>query len=247
MSKFSIAVRLFIITAVAAVCLAAANKITAPLIEENAQKTKNASMAEVLPAAKGGFTPADAGNTNVEGIASISVYSGYSDKEQKNIAGYVAEVTCSEGYGGDITVMVGLDTDCKVVKAVILSSSETAGLGAKAKEPEFINQFIGKSGGLIVVKGDSGSDNEISAITSATITSKAVTKCVNTAVEVVKESTGKSLEAVKNTTKVIEEKDAKSNEELKAAQDSHKDEAEPIIEEAQPEGDASKKEVKSNE
>ena len=60
--------------------------------------------------------------------------------------------------------------------------NDTPGLGLKAKEPEFKSQFAGKKAeALSVTKSGSGSDNEIAAISGATITSSATTNAVNAA------------------------------------------------------------------
>ncbi len=76
--------------------------------------------------------------------------------------------------------MVGIDTSGKVTGVSILSISETAGLGMNARNESFINQYIGKSGTIGICK-NGASDTEIQALTGATITSKAVTSAVNTA------------------------------------------------------------------
>lgn len=90
--------------------------------------------------------------------------------------GYTAEGTCKDGYGGDITLMVGFKTDKKtVISYKVLAASETPGLGMKLKTPEFAGQFAGKDGRALKVKKDGG---EIEAITSATITSRAVCKAI---------------------------------------------------------------------
>ena len=90
--------------------------------------------------------------------------------------GYTAEGTCKDGYGGDITLMVGFKTDKKtVISYKVLAASETPGLGMKLKTPEFAGQFAGKDGSSLKVKKDGG---EIEAITSATITSRAVCKAI---------------------------------------------------------------------
>ena len=76
------------------------------------------------------------------------------------------------GYGGDIVLMVGFRSDKKtVISYKVLSASETPGLGMKLSTPEFADQFGGKDGTALKVKKDGG---EIEAITSATITSRAV-------------------------------------------------------------------------
>ena len=90
--------------------------------------------------------------------------------------GYTAEGTCKDGYGGDITLMVGFKKDKKtVISYKVLAASETPGLGMKLKTPEFAGQFAGKDGRSIKVKKD---DGEIEAITSATITSRAVCRAI---------------------------------------------------------------------
>ena len=90
--------------------------------------------------------------------------------------GYTAEGTCKDGYGGDITLMVGFKTDKKtVISYKVLAASETPGLGMKLKTPEFADQFKGKNGTSLRVKKDGG---EIEAITSATITSRAVCRAI---------------------------------------------------------------------
>ena len=90
--------------------------------------------------------------------------------------GYTAEGTCKDGYGGDITLMVGFKKDKKtVISYKVLAASETPGLGMKLKTPEFAGQFAGKDGTSLKVKKDGG---EIEAITSATITSRAVCRAI---------------------------------------------------------------------
>ena len=93
--------------------------------------------------------------------------------------GYTAEGTCKDGYGGDITLMVGFKKDKKtVISYKVLTASETPGLGMKLKTPEFADQFRGKDGSSLKVKKDGG---EIEAITSATITSRAVCRAIEDA------------------------------------------------------------------
>ena len=90
--------------------------------------------------------------------------------------GYTAEGTCKDGYGGDITLMVGFKKDKKtVISYKVLAASETPGLGMKLKTPEFASQFAGKDGSSLKVRKDGG---EIEAITSATITSRAVCRAI---------------------------------------------------------------------
>ena len=90
--------------------------------------------------------------------------------------GYAVEGRSGEGYGGDIVLMVGFKKDKKtVISYKVLQAYETPGLGMKLKTPEFADQFSGKDGSALKVKKDGG---DIEAITSATITSRAVCKAI---------------------------------------------------------------------
>ena len=92
-------------------------------------------------------------------------------------------VTNHEGYGGDITISVGLANDGTVKGIEILDISETAGLGMKAKEDKFKNQFQNKAvSQFTYTKTGAVQDFEIDAISGATITTNAVTNAVNAAI-----------------------------------------------------------------
>ena len=162
-----LALTLLAITAVVAAALAGVNSITAPAIAElNAQKTQEA-IELVLPG--GGEEMADFPAT-----ALVSkVYAGD--------AGYAVEVTPG-GFDNTITMMVGVDTEGKVLGISIIKHTETAGLGAVAAAgtpagESFRGQFVGASGSVSVTK-DGGT---MDAITGATITSRAICVGVNAA------------------------------------------------------------------
>lgn len=98
--------------------------------------------------------------------------------------GFVVAAVSPGGYGGDVSVAVGIDekTD-KITGFSVLANSETAGLGARCAEDEFTSQFKGKTASVIeFVKGGGASgDTQIDAISGATITTNAVTQAVNSA------------------------------------------------------------------
>lgn len=97
-----------------------------------------------------------------------------------NDLGYVVTVTSHAGYGGDITFSVGITNEGTVNGYSITAIGETAGLGMKAKEENFYSQFEAKSvDSFVVTKGTAATDNEIQAISGATITSNAMTNGVN--------------------------------------------------------------------
>ncbi|MCI9168934.1 MAG: RnfABCDGE type electron transport complex subunit G [Dorea sp.] len=95
--------------------------------------------------------------------------------------GYVITTTDKEGYGGDIKVTVGIKADGTVNGVSILSISETAGLGMKATEPAFYEQYQGKQAEKFYVSKDGGDGEPIDALSGATITSRAMTGAVNAA------------------------------------------------------------------
>lgn len=93
--------------------------------------------------------------------------------------GYVVESVSGKGYGGDIVLYVGVGTDGTVNGVSITEISETAGLGMKA--PNVLTpQFAGKKvESFVYTKNGAAAENEVDAISSATITTRAVTNAVN--------------------------------------------------------------------
>lgn len=167
---------LLIIAAVAGLLLGAAHTVTLEPIAKQEQMAKAAAMKEILPKAEE-FKVKD---TAVEGIIK-EVNEGTASGKT---AGYAIKVS-PKGYGGAIEMMVGISAEGKVEGIKILSHNETPGLGANAPQPKFSGQFSGKSveKELQVVKTAPAADNQIEAITGATITSKAVSNGVNEAVK----------------------------------------------------------------
>ena len=94
--------------------------------------------------------------------------------------GYAFTITDSEGYGGDIQFTMGVQNDGTLNGISILSISETAGLGMKATTDDFKNQFKDKNvEKFTYTKTGASSDDEIDAISGATITTNAMTNGVN--------------------------------------------------------------------
>ncbi|MBE7033175.1 MAG: RnfABCDGE type electron transport complex subunit G [Ruminococcaceae bacterium] len=152
---------LCIITLVAAFILAGVNKVTAPAIAKAEKEAAENAMKTLLPEADTFEAVATDENLKVA-------------KKEGVVVGFCAQVTTS-GYGGDIVMMVGIDSNMYVQGIEILSQSETAGLGAKIVDNDFKKQFKNKSlTDLKVVKKDTDSPNEFKAVTGATISSRAV-------------------------------------------------------------------------
>lgn len=167
------AVSLLVICVVVTALLGVTNRVTAPKIEQLAAETEAAAKQAVLTDAA---TFSEEKQIEKDGTTYI-YYEGFSAEEA--FAGYVFR-TSAKGYGGDISVMVGVKADGTVAGVNILSISETAGLGMNAKNESFLSQFLGKSGTVGVLKNGS-SETEIQALTGATITSKAMASAVNQA------------------------------------------------------------------
>ena len=172
------AIRLFVICFVCALCLGICSEVTKAPIAAQAKKTQDEAMAAVLPDAQ--FEEiADAPlSGTVTGVTLGKDSSG-------NVMGYVVSCTTSS-FGGAMQMMVGVDTTGTVTGVRILSHSDTPGLGALATSPDFYEQYTGMSGTLAVDK-DGG---QVKSITSATITSRAVTVGVNDAITWVAENGG---------------------------------------------------------
>ena len=96
-------------------------------------------------------------------------------------SGLCFEVTV-DGYAKDgLHMLVGLDAEGSVTGVYIVSSGETPGLGTKVDNSEFLGQYTGKTGELVLVKAAPKSDNEIEGVTGATYSSRGVTNAVNIA------------------------------------------------------------------
>lgn len=167
---------LFLITAISVGVVSAGHNVTAPIIEQQQMEKDNAARKAILPDA------ADFEKMEIElpeGV--IEVYEGKGS--DGNTIGYAIK-TGTKGYGGEVPVTTGISTDGKINGIALGTLSETPGLGARAAEEAFYGQFAGKEAQEIKVKKNgTPADDEIIAISGATITSTAVTKGVDTAIE----------------------------------------------------------------
>ena len=174
-------IALFVICLVATTLLAFANSVTAPIIEELAVKTEMESRKKVLTLAEEFTDESSNGVSYALGV----------DKDGKEIG--MVFTTTAKSYGGEILVMTGVDMEGKVTGVELLSINDTAGLGMNATKPEFKDQFLGLVNGVKVMKNSSNHDNnEITALTGATITSQAVADAVNAALADFESVTGKA-------------------------------------------------------
>lgn len=163
---------LLIITAIAAALLGTVQSVTAPAIAEQTRKSQAEAMQAVFAEAED-FVAVEGISEDPEIGKIVAVYEAVVGGE---VAGVVVNVQ-PDGFSGSIDTMVGIDNDGVVTGIKVLSHAETPGLGAKATEAFFQDQFVGQTGTVAVTK-DGG---EIQSITSATITSRAISSGVTEA------------------------------------------------------------------
>lgn len=172
----NLSVRLFIIAMVAALALAATNMITKGPIEQQALETATAARQQVMPADD--FQKVDVDKLIGDDAGMASVKDIYLAKKGGETVGATVELA-AKGYGGDIILTVGVNMDGSVNGMTVNSHSETASLGSRVTEEGFQAQFPGKDATQPV--GVGSGDNDISAISGATISSRAVAEGVTTA------------------------------------------------------------------
>lgn len=194
------ALALFIITLVAGLLLGFVYQLTKDPIAKQEALAVQRACAAVMPSADH-FTELDYTLDAVvtdklasDGVTIGTVYEAYS--ADNKLLGYVIQSTTSQGYGGNIVLYLGVNpyTEPSTLNGVsILSISETAGLGMKAGEV-LVPQFAGKQADSFkYTKTGAAADNEIDAISGATITTKAVTNAVNGGLEAAKELFAKAV------------------------------------------------------
>lgn len=168
---------LFVICVAVSAALAGTNLLTADRIAQAAAQKAEESRMVVLPGAEAFQEKESEDGTH---------YIGLSKEADGVVVGYVFE-TESKGYGGTVKVMTGISTEGSITGVIVLSHSETPGLGANAEKESFRAQYqqpvANLAGGIQVVKFQAPNEGEIQAMTGATITSTAVTNAVNLAIE----------------------------------------------------------------
>ncbi len=195
---------LLLITCVVGGLLGATYVLTKNAREAQEEKAKNEAYLTVIPNAVN-FTSLTFDSASVESAINESLSLTTSEvvideiilglDKNNEIIGYAVTVTSKEGYGGEISFTIGFTTDYTITTLSFLSISETAGMGMKATEDDFISQFEGDLvQSYTVVKEGSSNTEEIDAISGATITSKAVTNAVNAALVTVRTVGGETNE-----------------------------------------------------
>ena len=183
------AMTLFAITLIAGVALGGVYEVTKGPIEQATIAANNATYKEVFAEAQSfeeiadadlggcnaGLAASEFGNVGIESVMAAKDASGAD-------IGLVVNSYSNDRYGGKVGISVGLKEDGSITAIGIRETSDTPGLGLKAKDAPFKDQYIGKTAEkLSVTKSGNAGDAEINAISGATITSDAVTNAVNAA------------------------------------------------------------------
>lgn len=188
MSILKDTVSITVITLVAGLALGVVQDITADPIAQQKLKAKQEAYKAVFPEAES-FGEVVLGD-KAEELAGVLSENGYGAQNidevmtaldaLDNEIGYAFTVTTSEGYGGDIQFAMGVQNDGTLNGISILSIGETAGLGMKADTDAFKDQFKSKKvEKFIYTKNGASSEDEIDALSGATITTNAMTNGVN--------------------------------------------------------------------
>lgn len=183
------ALALTLITLVAGVALGGVYEITKDPIAKQEAQAKAEAYEQVFTNAAA-FEAVEMDDTLTKTIRDQLDQEGYkaqsieevmrAEDQSGETLGYAFTVVTSEGYGGDIQFSMGVQNDGTLNGISILSIGETAGLGMNADTPAFKDQFVGKQvEKLQYTKNGATQDDEINAISGATVTTNAMTNGVN--------------------------------------------------------------------
>ena len=176
-----------VITLVSGLLLGIVNDITAGPIAEQEAKAKEEAYKAVFADADSFETITSGEDPDLEAYLDENGYGAQNIDEvmlakdsSGNELGYAFTVTTSEGYGGDIQFAMGVMDDGTLNGISILSISETEGLGMRANTDDFKNQFKDKKvEKFTYTKTGAASEDEIDALSGATVTTNAMTNGVN--------------------------------------------------------------------
>ena len=181
------------ITLIAGLALSGAYAVTKDTIEEQKLAAKTASYQAVLPEAVT-FETNDNGMAAIEALNGSVYGAGFGRSyingafvgkdEAGSIVGYVISATSADGFEGNISLSVGLDSEGTVKGIAFTELNETPGMGMRVSEPAFMDQFKNRSvSEFIHNKGNATGDNTIDAISGASTSSGAVVNAVNAALD----------------------------------------------------------------
>ncbi|MDD2371413.1 MAG: FMN-binding protein [Firmicutes bacterium] len=158
------------ITAFLAVSVFFVNSITSNIIAKSEATQLNSYYETIFPESDYEVIY----NSQKDKDKSANILTVATASKDGEIIGYLY-LTYTTGYSSDVISLIGIDkTDAKIVKVIVTKQSETPGLGTLSTQPKFLDQFMDK-----VTNEELKTKDNITAITGATITSKAVVDSVN--------------------------------------------------------------------
>ena len=175
---------LLLVTAIAGGILAGVNGVTEPVIAEMERQKTFSAMLEIFTEADD-FLPVDEALLAEIASANTFVIEVMEAKKGDETIGFAMKAK-SGGYGGDLITQIGINLDGTMAGIKILQQSETPGLGSRiVDDPAFAASFAGKNtaSGLSAVKAPSA-ENEVMALSGATVSTNGIMVGVNGAVEV---------------------------------------------------------------
>jgi electron transport complex protein RnfG len=156
--------------------LATANRYTSATVA----RAKAASLSVALDQVCPDFDNDPVSESFLSGTAEGDSLRVYPAKQGGVPVGTAVESMSRNGFGGEMRVLVGFDTEGKVVDYFVLQHTETPGLGSKMQEwfrmQEGYRSIIGRQAGSLTVSNDGG---DVDGITAATISSRAFLECIN--------------------------------------------------------------------
>lgn len=154
------------VIAVSVVCLSGVYRLTGPVIMQQESREQQLMLEQVMPAAN------IVTQTPYVAEEALSILAGYNGNE---LIGHCIEVE-TQGFGGMLTLVVGVDTNGEVTGVAVTEHDENTDIGGGAIESGYLAQYIGKSGTI----RDQGY-NAVDAVSGATDTCRAITSGVNKA------------------------------------------------------------------
>jgi len=179
-------ITLGLICLIAGFALSVAYSFTKDRISENQRKALILAQKEIFPEASE-FRKLDINEVKIGSATITEVYESIGEGE-KHI-GYIATAFTS-GYGGNIVFVLGISYDGSIKGVKVTEQIETPGLGANIAKPAFLEQFAGKT-----LKDEFIVKKDIKPVTSATISSRSITKGIKEILGyIIKQSGGEKIE-----------------------------------------------------
>lgn len=183
MKKFRGTIVLLLIASICGLILGISHGATKDIIAER-EKLESLQLDVILPKSKANDVKEM--DINLEGIENVE--GAHEVLENGEVVGHAIIVT-PKGYGGPIKMTVGVDKDGNIGGIKVASHAETPGIGSVIEDEKVLSQYRDKSTKetLKLVKGSASAENEIAAITGATISSGGMIAGANTAINFYKE------------------------------------------------------------